>query len=132
MPKKLLLFLSVLLIFSCSSNSIELPEAAKRAEAEGRPRWATESPIVFSSSEAELYRAFSAGKGTYASGNANYGSQNASAKVAQMNAESALLQSLGKSGAFVRGLRQVDSFLSPDGTVYVLMFISEKDLKSLR
>lgn len=157
MKKVLLFIIGVTIVttlFSCASNP-GTASGAKQARDAGRPGWATASTVFFKSSMREkLYpEAPDTGeKGWYASGQDNFGEVNASSAAARLNARAELARKIAdqinatsevinkgnnekstgsyskdKVENFLVGSMPVDNFVTEDGTVYVLMFISFDD-----
>lgn len=125
------IFFAAALLFSltsCSSTNELSPQIQRE---DGLPAWAGE---MFSDPRG-LWDGYNDKKGFYASGESKNFDRQTATSVAELDAKTNLLlyvQSLQKNGKKItslRGCRRVDRYIADDGSVYILVFVSEKDVK---
>ena len=119
------------LLFSCAS--IERSGKQKYRD-DGLPVW-VESSFT---NPSDYWAGYNDEKGFYASGKAKYGDEKMSIRAAELEAKKNLLEFLraqstaNEKMSQLIGAQKVDQFFADDGTVYALMFISEKSVKKSR
>lgn len=122
------LVLASLIFASCESTGGM--EVQKYRE-DGLPVWVEET---FSNPRGH-WAGYNEEKGYYASGKALYGDGAASTKAAELDAKTRLSSYLAELDKAHRkpknliGVQRMDRLIAEDGTVYVLLFISQKDAK---
>lgn len=128
MRHRLVLFLALILFFSCESSAVRGAQAYRE---DGLPVW---SETTFSNPDG-YWAGYNPEQGYYAGGKANYGEQKASTKGAELDAKKNLLEFVraqSPSGSGITqlvGAQKVDQFIAEDGTVHVLLFVSKKYVK---
>ena len=117
------------IIFSCASVG---EAVVQKYREDGLPMW-VESRFTNPSG---YWAGFNDEGGYYASGKAKYGDAQSSTAAAELDAKANLCDFVAaefkaerKDTASVSGIRRVDRLVSEDGTVHVLMFVSEKNAK---
>lgn len=123
--KKLLPFLVItFFLFSCVSGKVE---NAVPARADGLPAWVGNT---FSNPQG-YWGGYNKEKGLYSWGEANYPDSKIALNAAELDAKTRLAKELSVSNpAKLTGVHRVDFYKSDDGTVYVLVFISNKNIKA--
>lgn len=126
-PLFALIFAAIFLV-SCESNR---PGYVQTYHEDGTPSWVGETftnPYGY-------WAGYNDEKGFYAWGGAKYDDRNVSTNAAELDAKIRLLDFIsGTSGSSkgrkaLVGVQRVDRFIADDGTVYVLLFISNKNVK---
>lgn len=125
------IFFATAILFALSScaNVREFPSQIYNED--GLPAWAGET---FSNPRG-LWAGYNDKKGFYASSESKIIDRQTATSVAELDAKTKLLlyvQNLQKNGKKItslKGVRRVDRYIADDGTIYVLVFISEKDAK---
>lgn len=118
----------VVFLSSCVSNNTDSVQLYRD---DGLPMWVGN---VFSDPTG-FWAGYNDKKGFYAWGEAKYGDRNISTNAAELDAKKRLLSylsnkyKLASNKASLVGVQRVDRFISDDGTVYVLLFISNKDAR---
>ncbi len=120
------------LLFSCAS--VERSGKQKYRD-DGLPVW-VESSFT---NPSDFWAGFNDEKGFYSWGSAKYADAHTSTTAAELDAKSRLVEFVrfergvkeNEGVSVIQGMRRVDRFVSDDGTVYVLMFVSEKNAKKI-
>ena len=113
----------LLVCVACASNTVQSSLAYRD---DGLPMWVDE---VFTDPRG-LWSGYNRENGFYASGKGTHADSAIATKIAMLDAKANLAQfATGSKTEVLFGMRQVDRFLADDGTVYVLMFVSAKDVK---
>ncbi len=151
--------MALVMAVGCKSteNNANALAGSKQAVEAGRPKWATAAGSTFTSKEATQFMTgdgyVAPESGYFASGNAKRGDARATQAAARMDARSRLTEYIKTEStsyaadnghdyagltvetvdSLIKGSRPIDSFEADDGTIYVLMFISDSDLaKSIK
>ena len=121
------LIFAVLFLTACKTNRTDYVQIYRE---DGLPMWVGE---VFSDPRG-YWAGYNDEKGYYASGEAKYKDKSAATLAAELDAKRKLLNFLSGRGktslknTSLTGVQRVDHFISDDGTVYILLFISEKNM----
>lgn len=121
----ILILFALFPLFSCRTA----PQVQAYRE-DGLPVWVEQ---VFSNPSG-IWAGFNDEKGFYASGEANYGDLQSSLSAAELDAKTRLQEfvcrELSKEKpAVLLGVQRVDRFIAENGSVYVLVFVSQKNAK---
>lgn len=121
----------VFFLASCASNDTAV---AQKYRDDGSPVWVEAS----FANPSGFWAGYNNEKGYYASGKSKYGDEKISIRAAELDAKKNLLEFVRSQSQANEKLSQlaevqkVDQFFAKDGTVYALMFISEKSVKKSR
>ena len=124
------LFVSIFALFfltTCESNKTDFVQTYKE---DGTPSWCGEA---FTNPRG-FWAGYNDEKGFYASGEAKYGDEKSSTTAAELDAKRRLVEFIfdkkGKTqNVGLVGVQRVDRFVAEDGRVFVLVFISQKNVK---
>lgn len=123
--------LIVFFLACCASNDTA---TAQKYRDDGSPVWIEAS----FTNPSGFWAGYNNEKGYYASGKAKYGEEKTSTRAAELDAKKNLLEFVRSQSqaneklSQLVGIQKVDQFFAKDGTVYALMFISEKSVKKSR
>ena len=124
--KRIIPFLITALIFiSCASGRVDnnIP-----ARADGLPVWVGNT---FTNPKG-YWKGYITEKGLYTWGEAKYPDSKIALNAAELDAKERLAKQITDTNPILLSrVQRVDFFKSEDGTVYVLVFISNKDLKAV-
>lgn len=120
------IFLCVIVIFLCISCETGKVLTTEPAYVDGIPAWVGNT----FTNPTGYWGGYNNEKGIYTWGQSDFQELSLALKSAELDAKKRLAESLKISNpSVVYGIHRVDFFRASDGIVYVLIFISNKDLK---